>query len=481
MENRIDFYAKDCCRRNKTVRACFENGSMTLDEFLTVQAEKVKKNRRIPPLISPEDFYRESERFAEKKAGKRTAEYIGQAVRSGAVCTADHHGAVFCAQSFQGDMLFSGLLEKLKYFGKVVPILSNGQVELGNSAYARGIAAGTSPEKKLLLPLFAEKYALQMASHSASLNAADLTRFRRNVLNHEQDPVLRTALDEILREVYERDEVLECACFAEQVTVIGQRLTEALFCEEAPVFFYLEIEGLIQNILEEELLLGESILARLLLDEGLRTKLAQVIMPDGTPMADLFFRGADEKGRKIPLTVTGDGFLTGKNRHGKEIRYPISAERLCELLESRLILPGVFSIVLLTMFERGVTWMGGIFQSVYLPQWQESLCRFLAECGLSAEAETILKYDCTTYISGPAFALYQGDGSALPAGPVEMWIRKPEFGHLRGLVKKTTLRDAHRIGLPEIYFDLVPWNERESGWYRAMAEDLFRLFPENIL
>ena len=101
--------------------------------------------------------------------------------------------------------------------------------------------------------------------------------------------------------------------------------------------------------------------------------------------------------------------------------------------------------------------------------------------GFGSLSEHIGRYDCSGYISGPVFILYAGEGFATPAGPVEIWIKKPDFARIREMLRGTGLWDAHLIGLSEMYFDLVPRSEREENWYRLIAEDLYRRYPDNLV
>ena len=125
--------------------------------------------------------------------------------------------------------------------------------------------------------------------------------------------------------------------------------------------------------------------------------------------------------------------------------------------------------------------MGGMFQASYLPQWQSALCAVLEESGCSEQADLIRAYDCTGYICGPMLMLYQGDQFATTAGPVELWRNPVSFETIRQLAKQTSLWDGHMIGLSEMYFDLTVREEREPDWYRKIAEELFRAYPENVV
>ncbi len=471
-----------CRKRNTTVEKCFKAGDLTLDGFVERQADKCLHNRQIRSLEDPEDFYRRVRHFASEKAGGVPLDEIEQAVRTGVIATADHHGSIFCSQSFQGDILFHHLLKMLGYRGTVVPVLSSGQVELENSSYSRGFCVYTSPEKKLFYPLFPAKHSLRMVSQTGLVDAEMLKRFRRRFICQMEDEVTAGALDEICRLVYEPDDVQKAVRFGDQTSLTGLKLTGHLFPEnDAPAFCYLEFEELIRPLLMRELSEGTSLLSGLLFDDGLRKNAGKLRLPDGTVLTELMFKCADEKGRKISLTLTEDGFLTGMDWHGEIVSYRADPDNLLRLLEERRLIPGIFTMAALLFFERGVTWMGGIFQAEYLPWWQEGLVRLLSGMGFGSLSEHIGRYDCSGYISGPVFILYAGEGFATPAGPVEIWIKKPDFARIREMLRGTGLWDAHLIGLSEMYFDLVPRSEREENWYRLIAEDLYRRYPDNMV
>lgn len=95
------------------MRFCSQNREMTLAEFLDMQTEKVKANRRITPLCEPEDFIVQAESFAAERVGQELARKVSEALRLSAIGTADHHGGIYCAQTFQSDLLFGQILKKL--------------------------------------------------------------------------------------------------------------------------------------------------------------------------------------------------------------------------------------------------------------------------------------------------------------------------------------------------------------------------------
>ncbi|MER2150340.1 MAG: hypothetical protein ABS900_01880 [Candidatus Limivicinus sp.] len=473
--------AEKCAERNAIVRACREAGDMTLDAFLALQAEKVRHNRQIPPLRDPGDLILSASELAGRRLGQAAADGVRDALGFGVLCTADHHGGIYCAQTFQGDLFYAALLETLGYTGRYVPILGAAQVELSNSTYARGICIATDPEEKQLLPLFRRKLRNRMTSQAPPVDTGMIEEFRRG-LRTVGDPNMREALDDLLRKVYESDDVLSAESFSAQTTVIGTRLSEHLFSDEnTPVFTYLEAEEVVLPLLVQELREEDSLLYRLLTETEKRRALCDVRTGEGMPLAGHLFGCADGKGRKVFLLLGEDGMLSGTTLDGGELRFPADPASLIGLLESRTLFPGLYTLALLLAFERGLTWMGGMFQSLYLPEWQCLTVDLLRAAGFSEEAERICGLDGSGYLCGPMFALFRGDGFAAPAGPAEMWMLRPAWRGIRERMARTRLWDAHIIGLSEMLPDLTSREERENGWYRKITEGLYRGYLENCL
>ena len=475
MNDKTAAMAELCCSRNGTMRACRACRDETLDIFLSRQAEKVRRNQSVPHLKRAEDFFESAGSAVRERLGEEAAREVEKALRCGALGTADHHGALFCSQSFQGDILFSELLKKLGSPTNYVPLLSFGQVELENATYARGISTYMSGEEKQLFPIFPGKHSVQMASCSSKIDHDMMSRFVKAAEKKTDDPCLLSILKCLSSEIYESDDVQRFDRFADQVTRIGAMLSGRLFeGGDGPVFVYLEAEELIRPLLIRELKDPFSLISRLLDDEGTRRKLASSRTADGHCLGEQLFKGADEKGRKIPLALTAEGTLTGSDWHHETVTFSLDRDSLTSLLEERKLFPGVFLAALLLFFERGLTWLGGPFQSGYLPIWQQGFVQLLMDLNWKEEADRIAAYDCTGYISGPMFALFKGPDFAATAGPVEFIAARPSYERIRALLKETTLWDAHVIGLSEMYFDLVLRNEREEDWYRILAEDLYQ-------
>lgn len=481
MTNGVIRMAELCRQRNEMVNASYALGQMSLDSFAQVQADKVRHNRQVGSLRDASDFEASAVALTRKLLGDEDAEKLQDALKEKAICTADHHGSLYCSQFLQSDLLFALIMEKLGKRNPYVPVLAAGQVELENSTYSRGFSAYASKENKQFLPLFPAKYSVQLASHAAPVSSEMIDRFRKRFVNDGEDPELRRVLGEMCQELYESDGVFQAATFSDQTTLVGKKLIGHLLTGEAPSVLYLEMESAVQPILLAELEDETSILYRLLYNREIRNRMIQTKLPDGLSLADYLFRATDEKGRKIMLSLNEEGVLTGHDWRKEPVRFETAPDVLASLIREKRVFPDVFVETLLLLFERGITWIGGMFQAVYLPQWQTALAAVLEASGSDAEADLIRAYDCTGYSCGPMMMLYQGDGFATTAGPVELWRNPVSFERIRELAKSTSLWDGHMIGLSEMYFDLTVRDEREEDWYRKIAEELYRRYPENMV
>ena len=481
MAHRVNRMAELCRERNGTVMASYAFGPMNLDSFAEVQAQKVKHNRQIGSLRDPEDFIESAAALTCRLLGEEDAARIRDVLNENVICTADHHGSLYCSQFLQGDILFALILEKLGRQSPVVPVLAAGQVELENSTYSRGISAYFSRDNKQFLPLFPAKYSVQLASHADPVSPEMVDRFRKRFVSEGEDRSLRQVLQELCSAVYNEEDLKKAGSFSEQTTILGKKLTGHLFSGEAPSIVYLEMESVILPLLLKELSDERSLLYKFLYDKDMRERIVRKKLPDGLSLGDLLFRAADEKGRKVMLSLREDGSLTGMDWRKEPVIFGTDPAELSSLLQEKKVFPGVFTECLLLFFERGITWMGGMFQASYLPQWQSALCAVLEEARCEEQADLIRAYDCSGYICGPMMMLYRGDGFATTAGPVELWHNPVSFERIRQLAKQTSLWDGHRIGLSEMYFDLTVREEREPDWYRKIAEELFRDYPENVV
>ncbi len=469
-----------CAERSLTFKTWAERGER-METLIREQAEKIRRNRKVSSLLSPEDFYARVRAHTAERLGEETAERTEAAARLGAVLTADHHGGLYCAQSFQTDLLFGEILKELGNRDPLIPIMPGGQVELDSSTFARGLCVYADPNGKRKLPIYPVKPCARIACRTPAMTAEQLQRFRRRYIETKRPGKLEETLDDLFRSVYEKPEILESRRFEDQATRLGAALSRKLFRGEGPLMVYMEMETLTTPMMIREIREGTSPLARMLLDPEARRRMNREPLESGSLLSQYLFRTADAHGHKILLTLTEEGTLTGKDWHGERVTLDAGRDALIAGLERGELIPGILAIAVMTFFERGVTWLGGVFQTRYLPEWQRGLISLFRELGLPAAAETIGAYDCTGYACGPMTALYGGDGFAVCAGPVECLMGGAEYPAVVRTLRETRIGDAHRIGMMEMFEDLAGRDERPEGWYRTMAESLGRRFAENVV
>lgn len=477
----IDDFSALCYDRSRTMKKCLKYGDITLGEFIRLQAEKVKKNRMVSPLTDPEDYFARLEEFAGERLGETAAGRIAAAARLGTVCTADHHGGIYCAQTFQSDLLFGEILKELGNVSGAIPIMSGGQVELDSSTYARGLCLHSDTEKKIRVPFFSSRPAARTAYCAPAIDAEKLGRFRLLLDETVTDKKIKGAVLDFTKKVYESHPVLNSRSFEDQVTRIGAAVSEELFGENGTLLAYLEAERMTLPLLIKEIREKKTPLGKLLADEKAVALMKETRLSDGAPISDLLFKTADAKGRNIFLSLGEDHKLYGKDWRGNEVLFPADSESLASLLEEGSLIPGFFLIACAVFFERGITWMGGVFQTEYLPEWQECFAKLLSGLNMSDEAETVRKYDCSAYVCGPMYVLFESEGHANPAGVVELLIKKEREDSLIKLMRDTKLADAHLMGLAEMYADLTAPDERPEGWYGIIGKELYDRFAGNTL
>lgn len=452
-----------CAERNETIRMRSDK-ALSLSDFLVVEKSRRDANIKCECQAADIDFIDISCSCVKKLLGDEAATGIKNALAAKAICTADHHGALYCAQSFQGDILFSRLLKIMGHSARYIPVFSTGIVELENSAYARGICTYMDRRGKRFFPFFPAKDSVRLACTTAGIDDV-LTGRAKKRIQKESEGKEREVLLSLCEDIYSSYDVAGCASFSEQTMLIGEKLSGKIFGEDGPVFVYIQLEDIVKELLKKELFDEKTLCYKVLFDEGVVDYLQE--------LKEHLFIAVDEKGRKISLTLS-EGRLVGEDWRGNSVEYEASPENILALMEEDVLWPDTLVSALVLFFERGITWYGGIFQSVYLPKWQGILADAFLQAGLEKDAKYIKSFDCGGYISGPTFAMYEDRDFAVCAGPVECLVSGIDYEDMNRQIDSINMYDAHIRGLSEIYFDLVYRNERVDDWYERIGEYNYR-------
>ncbi len=468
----FDALYADCLKRNRTIER-FEGTDITIAEHLSGLADIVNANKRFAPLKDSSDVSELVKAHVSSLFGDEAANDAAEALKLNVLNTADHHGGLYSAQAFQGDLLFGELLKRMGYKGRYTPLFSLSIVELTNSTYGRGIVSYDSADKRVLLPIQLSKDLNRMVAATKG--------FDRELIDHAKSLLFKTKewdftedqvrdLKELIERFYEASDIIGRERYADQITLLGERLSREYFADDdSRRLLYIEMEEITSKLLIKELKDKESIVWHIFFDTKLRKALNEAVTEEGQSLAAILLRGVDEKGRRINIRFNEDGSITGYGNAGKTTEYPTDADSLIGLIEKRELLPVMLLDAVILFFERGITLFGGYFQSLYLNDWRDLLVKAFEASGLKKFADHISGYDGSGYISGPVYMLYPTEGGLTPAGPMEL-IKRHLNGDSFEQRMNLKMRDAHRMGLFEIYLDLIPGKEKQDGWYRIISE-----------
>ncbi len=462
----------ECLKHNGTIER-FEHIDKTIAEHLSDLEGIVSANERLGSIKDPADVSELVREHVSGLFGSEAAEDAVKALEFKVLNTADHHGGLFSAQSFQGDLLFGELLKRMGYRGRYTPIFSLSIVELTNSTYGRGIITYDSPDKRVQLPIQLSKDLNRMVAVTKG--------FDKELIGHAKSLLYKTRewdftekevrdLADVIERFYEAPDVIGRERYADQISLIGERLSEECFTDDdSRRLLYVEMEEITSKLLIRELKDEDSLVRRIFFDPALRKALSETRTEEGLSLSELLLRGVDDKGRRINIDLQADGKIKGYGFNGQTKDYPQDADSLIGLIRKRELLPIMFLDAVIIFFERGITLFGGYFQSLYLNVWRDLFAKALESSGYTEYSKIISGYDGSGYISGPVYMLTQAGDALCSAGPVELIGRKIGSASFTDRLN-VQMRDAHRMGLFEIYLDLIPAKEKRDGWYRVIAD-----------
>jgi len=467
------------------------------------------------PLQPTADLEKVVYQYAEPLLGETVArQAAAELADCPVVLTANHHGVDYFAQSAQGSLLFSLFKKMVSRTGSTVPIFACGNIPLDNLTYPLGLllyhiksdSLDAMPKK---LPVFSNKYRRAMVSVSAPFDAGMVQRAHARSEKMIQDQELDTRLNRTLHEIFQKEyglsEVLNLSSYSDQAVVLNSRIWKRLFKDpaEASDMVYLELEKIVQRLLEIDLKNTDSLASQVLFNETLRENVIcgldkakacwEIEKLDKRRAVDqfnaveqkelngcgtLFFWGINDAGRRVPLSLNADGTsshkLCGVDDRGKAFELPFTSRDILEALNTRRLLPSLFTSFLVLTFARGVTCAGGYYQGEYLPEMQQALVKILRNTpGFQDAADRVDAVATYTYLSGMQTVMTQIDeGGLIPAGPVEIIAGGGLDEADIEKILQLTVEEAHIASLFETIPDIAPWTAGDSGWKKELALEI---------
>lgn len=456
-----------CKEKNSVVRSNLDNSKRNENLLDFVNNEFAKTiGAKGAEGYSPQELTEIIKEYICVRSGKTIAEKAVLPLKSNTLMMADHYGGIYSTQSFQGDLLYIKGLKEMGLVTEVIPVLACGQVPLDNSTFPRGMIYYEGDGMPLRLPVMTTKHRASAAGAAPGFNDGDVEKFIKRIKKDVKGKN-REALVQLAEEIYKNDTVLNEKDFKSQMYYVSKDVMER--CLDGETVIYVDFEEVFGKLFLKDIERPNSLCYRILYDE-LFLKTLKEEMPDIS-----LFVGLDKKGKKFYLSLDSDGFLRGKTRNNEEIIYKTEPEIIQNLIKEKKVYVSVYACAVMSAFQRGMMLFGGIFQSVYLEEWKKKTIKALKNAGCEKEADRINTVAGNGYMSGPIFALTNGGGGFVNAGPLEMILHNKTFKDIEHLVNETSIYDGHMMGMYEFYNDLTTADKKCEQWY----EKLNRFFKEN--
>jgi len=436
------------------------------------------------PLQPADDFLKFSGEYIETLLGKEIAQELEKVLRFPLLNTANHHGVDYFPPSVQGNLLYWQVLKENGIKTNYLPLCSFGIVSLSNSSYARGITSYANCDHSFRVPIFPKSMENKMVRNVSAFTEEQVKHTISRLDTEFQDTAATRDIRDVLEKHYLNKKVLDHKRYGDQAVLINKMLSEEMYPQgDIPQMIYLEMEQIINQLLLKDLKDENSMIYRILYDNRILGELIKQIEEGDPFLTTMFFWGTDYAGRRYALDFCVDGRLRGVTLAGEYVELAASAKDIAELIELGKIVPSGYTMAILLSFARGYTWLGGYFQGDYLPAWQKGTAAAFAKTEeYHGWGETILRYNCAGYISGPVFALNRSDrGLLAPAGPLEI-IRGGGINSA-GLddLMEATVVDAHRMSLSCSYPELVPPAERSDSWCHKVGAQLLKSYGKHVV
>jgi hypothetical protein len=439
------------------------------------------------------------------------------------VLTANHHGVDYFSHSIQGSLLFS-LAKQLKVQSfTTVPIFSCGHIPLNNPTYPRGLLFYRSSKNQLdALPkkvsIFPDRLKRSLVSFAPPFDQPMIHRAEKRLnemvrKNQFCSTLLEPAL-QILKEEYCKPSVLGLSSYSQQSIVLNNAIWKRLFSTRsmAPHLVYVEIEKVVTKLLELDLWNTESLVWCTLFDpevrehvidelDGVRScwnreKLENRLSMDLLDPAEkgalngcgtIFFWGVDESGRQFPLYLETDtqknATLIGIDDRHRRWEFPFTQETILKLLHENRLQPSLFVCYLAISMARGISCVGGYFQSEYLPQMLTGVVNVLQKKdGYHDRASILEKSNPNFYLSGMSAVMTCIENDFLvPAGPAEIIAGNGLSDKDIDRVFSLSVRDAHMASMYELLDDFTPWLLRNPELKKRIAKDSLRILEGKVV
>lgn len=419
----------------------------------------------VNPVSSP--FGARSEEFLTAAAGE-IGRLFGSEIASRATAqlrrffsasTADHHGPLTHSFFVNPNLLSAAASEEdpvcRKEFIITFPIAN---VSFNNSSFPRGLLYHAMHSDELdmgRLAFIPAKYRQSSLYGAVPYTREDAQRVHLDIDRQGREFSMPSALTEkmhgVVREVYETDIALNQRDYADQMTMTNYALWKRFFPEgsRAPDLLHLPLENIVNRLLLDYHVDGDTILSRVLFDAEIQ-RLVSALFNGVQGAFDLsqktgtyLFWGLSEKGNFVSLFPDGRRCLVDATG---TLKIEMSPQAIREAITAKLIVPSMLLDFIVAAFYYGLRCVGGYSQVNYLPQIQEQWMKFLSFVGADAsEIDAVSRVETKGYVGDLAVAYIRDTNGkmCLASGLDLILYQQPDmWTNLRRIVRNVTLGEA---------------------------------------
>lgn len=367
-------------------------------------------------------------------------EFAEQIAMTGYVSTVDHHGPLSHPSFFHGNFVQALANHERGY--KFVPIFSTASVSLDNHTFPRGFVLHSANAEKRL-PFFTDR-----EKHLSVFGAHTYTKENVHFLNNTQ--VFPIPFKEMISQVVLDPKLFTFKKYRDQGTFMNHLLWKKIFPETKLIM--LPIEKIVSRLLSEVHFKKETLFTELCATENGVTAFEKFF--DGVPSA---FNAKEKKGtflfwgmkdgKRIRLFREGMSLVS----EDKTFQISLSKEDLMHALQEERLMPSLALCLLLLSCHYGLTLGGGYSQIDYLPK----LCEAFQKSAQAIGGDPLPEMPALDHFGSDFLFLFlkQKNDILVPATTLDYLKYRNEKTDalLRELVKKTSLAEAIRNVIPDIY------------------------------
>jgi hypothetical protein len=510
----IDEYFRSLCDKSPSFeKAIKAYGNNTIKDFIlklkakqsTERDQTQGLNKIIYDYVSP---------LLGQEVGLQTIDAINTQKIS---LTANHHGVDYFAQSAQGTMLFAIMLREQNSNQRAIPVMACANISLNNLTYPRGILIYGVTKNKIndipyKLPLFPDKFKTKTVCNMPPITEEYIKNALKNLRNLFKSNIIsissyQTILD-LLENEYLNDFVLAQKSYSDQAVILNFKLWKKIFKGNLSDInvVYLSLEDIAAKLIENDLYKGDSLLNIILFDSEVRERLisglyqskacwdSSILTCDGDFLREKkyggthFFWGVGKNKKRFSLFLKDNKknsiSLVGCNDQSEDlVTIPLDKNILAEKLRAKEIIPSLFLSYLVLSFARGITCVGGYYQSEYLPAMKRKVIEALQdrEC-YEHYASSISKICASKYLSGMQTIMTMTDESSIvPAGPIEIMASGGICDTDVDKILNINILDAHKASMIDTVTDLKVNKSENTNWKEIISKENYHKLKSEVV